>query len=145
MLCWCPELLVSVCVGKSSSGWASCSEQLLSSLFYRGASFDSSTPARRQKRPWSSLCGFPAMSTALAWPITCSLISAGGVCCSTWLWVRAGLTPDAFQLLGYVSRKSPGRHSVLWLALSSSFVVGHSLASMVWKVVREFYNSKSFC
>lgn len=65
-------------------------------LSYRGASSDSSTPAKRQRCPRSSPCGFPAMNTALAWPITCSSISAGEDCCSTWLWVRAGLTPRCF-------------------------------------------------
>lgn len=93
MLHWCPKHLLSVPLGKSSWAWASRSEQLLSFLSHRGASFDSSTHAKKQRRPQSSPCGFPAMSTALAWRTTWSLISAGGGRCSTWLWVRAGLTP----------------------------------------------------
>lgn len=47
------------------------------------------------------------------------------------------------QLLDYVPRRSQGRHSTIQFALPSPFVVGHPLASVVWRV-GENYVHKSF-
>lgn len=79
-------------------------------LFSRGASSDSSTPAKHQ-RSASSPCGFPAMSTAWVWLTTCSITSAGWGCCSTWVLVRLAWPWMLPQSLGYVPRRNPGRHS----------------------------------
>lgn len=123
-------------LGKSSS---------CSLLSYRGASSDSSIPARRQRRPRSSPCGSPATSTAPAWLTTCSSTSAGGGCSSTWLWVRAGLTPTCFPSFLAVSLGNPQVDTVPYRLHCPALVPGHPLASMVWRVGRELYNKRFYC
>lgn len=71
LLCWLPHTCCMCLLGNVAE-FGLLAQSSCSLLSYREASFDSSTPAKRQRRPQTSPCGFPAMSTALAWLITCN-------------------------------------------------------------------------
>lgn len=128
-------MAVGKSVGRGLLALSSCS------LSYRGASFDCSTPAKMRWRPRSSPCGYPAMSITVAWLITCSLISAGGLCCSTWLWVRAGLIPryfPSFLLLGSPQTKRNQKETFQFV-LFKPFVLGQPIARGVERVGKQLY------